>query len=219
MTKKDEELHDAVCRELKWDTRVNEEAITVQVKQGVVTLDGTTSNWAKRLTAQEAAHRVVGVRAVDNRLEVRLSQAETRTDADLTQAVRNALDSDVFIPQARIRGTVSAGQVVLEGHVDLCSQRDDAARAVRNIRGVRSVLNRIVVRPVADDPRAVQQSIEAALERRTEREARRINLDVHDGKVILSGVVRSWADRQSVVGAAKGTPGVRSVDDRLSVEP
>ena len=46
-----------------------------------------------------------------------------------------------------------------------------------------------------------------------------INLDVHDGKVILSGVVHSWAERQSVVGAAKGTPGVRSVDDRLSVEP
>jgi len=42
---------------------------------------------------------------------------------------------------------------------------------------------------------------------------------VHEGKVILSGAVHSWAERQSVVGAAKGTPGVRIVDDRLHIEP
>jgi osmotically-inducible protein OsmY len=58
----------------------------------------------------------------------------------------------------------------------------------------------------------------SALERRHERSARRINLDVHDGKVIVSGVVHSFAERQSVIGAAKGTWGVRSVDDRLSIE-
>jgi osmotically-inducible protein OsmY len=156
---------------------------------------------------------------VVNRLVVQLDEGGACSDAELLQAVRGALDWDVFIPKARIRSSVSHCRVVLEGQVDFCSQRDDAARTVRNIRGVRSVLNRIEVRPVADNPHSVQKAIEAALERRADREARGINLDVHDGKVILTGVVHSWAERQSVVGAAKGTPGVRSVDDRLSVEP
>lgn len=218
MLKTDDELRDAVKRELTWETRVAEQAIAVQVEQQIVTLEGTVSNWAERLTAEEAAHRVVGVHDVVNRLDVRLNEDEACSDVELLQAVRSALDWDVLIPKTRIRSTVNEGRVVLEGHVDFCSQRDDAARAVRNIRGVRGVLNRIEVRPSAHSPHSVQKAIEAALERRAERGARRINLDVHDGKVILSGVVHSWAERQSVVGAAKGTPGVRSVDDRLSVE-
>jgi len=218
MTKSDEELRDAVTRELIWDNRIDQETITVQVARRVALLEGTAANWAARLAAQESAQRVVGVREVDTRLDVRLSPEDTRSDAELSQAVRNALDWDVFIPRTRIRSSVSSGRVVLEGQVDFCSQREDAARAIRNIRGIRSVLNRIEVHPTADEPYLVQKSIEAALERRAEREARRINLDVHDGKVILSGVVHSWAERQSVVGAAKGTPGVRSVDDRLSIE-
>jgi len=60
---------------------------------------------------------------------------------------------------------------------------------------------------------------EAALERRVDRRARLINIDVHDGKVILSGIVHSLAERRSVVAAAEGTSGVRSVDDRLSIAP
>jgi osmotically-inducible protein OsmY len=169
MTKTDEELCEEVARELKWDARLNETAISVHVERQIVTLEGTVANWGERLTAQEAAHRVAGVRDVNNRLEARLSEDEACPDAELSQAVRSALDWEV--------------------------------------------------RPSADDPYLVQKAIEAALERRAEREARRINLDVHEGKVILSGVVHSWAERQSVVGAAKATPGVRSVDDRLSIEP
>jgi osmotically-inducible protein OsmY len=219
MLKTDEELRDAVTHELNWETRLCEHTISVRVERRVTVLEGTVASWAERLIAGEAAQRVVGVHDVVNRLEVRLSIAETCSDSALMQAVRTALDWDVFIPKGRIRSGVNDGKVVLEGHVDFCSQRDDAGRAVRNIRGVRCVLNRIEVKPPADNPHLVQKAIEAALERRAERKARGINLDVHDGKVILSGVVHSWAERQSVVGAAKGTPGVRSVDDRLSVEP
>ena len=39
---------------------------------------------------------------------------------------------------------------------------------------------------------------ERALERRAEREARRINVAVKDGVVTLSGSVQSWAERNAV---------------------
>ncbi|MEI9949097.1 MAG: BON domain-containing protein [Pseudomonadota bacterium] len=223
MTKTDREISEAVACELKWDTKVDQHAILVQVDRGGVILVGTVGSWAERLAAQEAAHRVSGVREVSNRIEVELTHEARRTDAQLAQSVRCALDWDVFIPQANIRSSAIGGQVILEGQVDYCSQRDDAERVVRNIRGVRRVLNQISVAPIVGfgvgEAHQVQKSIEATLERRAEHEARRINLDVHDGKVILSGVVRSWAERQLVVGVAKGTRGVRSVDDRLSIEP
>jgi osmotically-inducible protein OsmY len=68
-------------------------------------------------------------------------------------------------------------------------------------------------------PHEVRKSIEAALARHAEREAMRVGLDVQDGRVILSGVVHSWTEKETVLGAARGTPGVRTVDDRLRIEP
>jgi osmotically-inducible protein OsmY len=63
-----------------------------------------------------------------------------------------------------------------------------------------------------DEIRAQQYS-------RTEREVRRIRIDVRDGVVTLSGAVGSPAERRSIVGAARFTSGVRSVEDKLHVEP
>jgi len=219
MTRTDAEIREAVLLELEWDTRVEDGGIDVEVIHGVVALTGRVGSWASRVLAQEAAQRVAGVLDVANDVDVVLSPSAIRSDVDLLRAVRSSLDWDVFIPKTRIHTSVVDGLLTLEGEVDHFSQRDDAEKAVRNIQGIRRLFNKIRVKPAAAAPHEVQKSIEAALERRAAREARRINLDVHEGKVILSGAVHSWAERQSVVGAAKGTPGVRIVDDRLHIEP
>jgi osmotically-inducible protein OsmY len=63
------------------------------------------------------------------------------------------------------------------------------------------------------------KAIEQALERRAEREARRIHVEVRDGTATLTGTVHSWAERKSVLAAARFTPGVRAIEDHLHVEP
>jgi osmotically-inducible protein OsmY len=220
MKRTDAELHNAVLNELAWDTQVEDADIAVAVEKGVVTLTGTVTSWGARLAAREAAYRISGVLDVDSRLEVEVKVGSARrSDIDIAAAVRNALDWDVFIPDTRIQATVSDGQVTLQGEADHYSQRHDAEETVAHIGGVRRVVNEIVVKPPHPAPTDIRKSIEAALERRATREARRINLEVHDGRVILSGTVHSWAERKSVVGAARSAPGVRSVDDRLTIEP
>jgi osmotically-inducible protein OsmY len=216
--KTDSEIQQAVLRELKWDTRVEETDVGVAVHGGVVTLTGTVSSWAKRVAAQEAAHRVGGVLDVANDIEVELPGSD-KSDTDIARAVRTALEWDVFVPEKRIQSTVSHGWVTLEGDVDYWTQRDDAERAVRNLSGVRGVANKIEIKPPKVIPQEVRRSIEEALERHAEREARRIELDVRDGRVSLTGVVHSWAEREAVIGAARGTPGVRTVDPHLRIEP
>jgi osmotically-inducible protein OsmY len=215
--KTDSQLQQDVLRELKWDTRVDETEVGVQVKDGVVALTGVVSSWAKKIAAQEAAHRVMGVLDVANDLEVQ--GLSTRTDADIARAVRIALEWDVFVPHQRIRTTVSQGVVTLEGSADYWSQRDDAQRAIKNLEGVRGIINRIEVKPPIVPTDRMRQSIEAALERHAEREARRVSLDVENGRVTVSGVVGSYGEREAVVGAVRGTPGVRAVDDKLRIEP
>ena len=218
MKKTDSEIQQAVLRELKWDTRVEETHVGVEVDAGVVTLTGAVSSWAKRMAAQEAAHRVAGVLYVGNDVHV-VPGSSGRTDTDIARAVRQALEWDVFVPEGRIRSTVSDGWVTLEGDVDYWSQREDAERAIRNLVGVRGVSDKIEIKPPKVIPYDVRKSIEDALERQAEREAKRIALDVRDGRVSLSGIVHSWAEKMAVIGAVKGTPGVRSVDDQLRIEP
>jgi osmotically-inducible protein OsmY len=219
MEKTDSEIKKAVLRELEWDTRVEETDVGVAVNEGVVTLTGTVSSWAKMMAAQEAAHRVTGVLDVANDIKVKVLGSAVRNDTDIARAVRNALEWDVFVPDTRIRSTVSDGWVTLEGDVDFWNQRDDAEKAVRNLSGVHGVSNKIEIKLLKVIPTDVRESIEKALERRAEREARRIDLDVRDGRVALSGVVHSWAEREAVIGAAKGTLGVRAIEDHLRIEP
>jgi len=217
--KSDTQIHHDVLEELKWDSRVYETEVGVQVDGGVVTLTGTVTSWAKRLAAQEAARRVIGVLDVANDINVKVPGGLVRTDTEIAQAVRRTLEWDVFVPEQKITSTVTDGWVTLEGTVERWSQREDAERAVRNLTGVKIVVNKITVTPAKPVTGDVRKAIEQALERRAEREARQIGVDLRDGTVTLTGPVHSWAERKSVLAAARFTPGVRAVEDHLRTEP
>jgi osmotically-inducible protein OsmY len=217
--KTDAQIHHDVLEELKWDSRVDETEVGVQVAAGVVTLTGTVPSWAKRLAAQEAAHRVIGVLDVANDISVKVPGGLARTDTEIAQAVRQALQWDVFVPDDKITCTVTDGWVTLDGAVERASERNDAERAVRNLTGVKVVVNRITVKPAKPVAEDVRRAVEQALERRAEREARRIHVDVKDGTVTLTGAVHSWAERKSVVAAARFTRGVQAIEDHLRTEP
>jgi osmotically-inducible protein OsmY len=219
VTKTDSEIQKDVLRELTWDTRVEATDVGVEVDKGVVTLSGTVSSWGKRHAAAEAAHRVSGVLDVANDVVVRTPGTSRLTDTDIARAVRNALVWDVFVPDDRIRSTVSDGVVLLEGDVDSLRELKDAERAVRNLAGVRAVTSLIEVRPAAVSASHVRQSIEEALARRAQRESNRITFDVRGGLVRINGVVRSLAEKRAVVEAATAAPGVRELQDRLRVDP
>lgn len=214
---KDVELQQRVLRELEWDTRVDATEVGVEVHEGVVTLTGTVSSWAKRIAAQDAAHRVAGVLDVANDVTVNVPGSALRTDTDIAHAVRRALEWHALVPDERIITTVSGGHVTLEGQVDCWSEREDAEDAVQNLAGVRSVLNKIDVVPPSSVAFDVEDAIQNALERQAEREARRIVVEYAAGHVTLRGNVRSWAERQAVIGAARGTRGVKSVESRLAI--
>lgn len=217
--KTDTTIHRDVLDELKWDSRVDETEVGVEVDKGVVTLTGTVTSWAKRSAAEEAARRVIGVLDVANDIKVKLPGSLARTDTEIAQAVRHALQWDVYVPDERITSTVSDGWVTLDGFVDNWSERTDAERAIRNLAGVKGVVNRITVKPSKPITQDVRKAIEQVLERRAEREAKRIHVDVRDGVVTLTGAVHSWAERKSVVAAARFTHGVRDVEDHLRTEP
>src|SRR2546430_16817905 len=143
----DEDIQRDVLEELKWDIRVRPNEIGVAVKDGIVTLTGWVDSYLKKISAEEDAHRVPGVKAVVNDIEVRLPGSAERTDADLAKAVLNTLKWDAGIPTDKIDVTVSKGWVTLKGEVEYGFQKRLAERAVERLSGVKGVTNLIVVKP------------------------------------------------------------------------
>jgi osmotically-inducible protein OsmY len=215
-TRIDAEVQADVIAELKWEPRVQAPEIGVSVKDGVVTLTGWVDSYTKRWAAEEAAHRVRGVKAVANGVEVRLAATGERTDAEIAAAAVRALEWDAVLVPEKIEVTVSRGWVTLKGTVDWEYKKREAERAVRNLAGVKGVSNLIDVKPSLK-PADIKKEVEQALVRSAHTDAQRITVEVEGNKVILRGTVRSWAEREEAARAAWKAPGVTMVDNRITV--
>lgn len=214
----DKDLKQHVQSALDWEPSLDASDIGVAVDEAVVTLRGNVRSYAEKVVAERVALRVFGVKGVANDLSVHLPNLFERTDTELAQAAVAALKWNTMIPADRTTVTVTNGWLTLHGTLDWQYQKDAAARAIRDLPGVKGVTNSIAVQPrvKAGD---VRDKIEAAFKRSAEIDARRVNVTAQDGKVILSGHVRSWAERQEAEHAAWAAPGVTNVDDRLTVVP
>jgi osmotically-inducible protein OsmY len=218
-TKSDSQIKTDVLNELKWDSTVDETEVGVQVKDGIVTLTGNISAYPKKLAARDAAHRVYGVLDVVDSMQVRIPSIWERTDEDVARAVRNNLQWDVLVPDDRLTSTVSKGTVTLQGNVDTWAQRWDAERSIQRLTGVKNVINQIAIAAKPVIPAQIKREIEEALERRTEREAKRLDVSVQDGIVTLTGTVRSWGEKNAIERVALNAPGVCRINDQTTVDP
>ena len=216
-TRSDNNIRDDVLLELKWDPKISSASdIAIAVKDGVVTLSGFVPSFWEKDAAEKAVKRVYGVRGIANDIEVKLFWQ--RTDPEIARDAVHELESHVSIPADRIKVTVKDGWVTLEGTVDWEYQKSLAQSAMKKLKGVSGVTNKIQVTPKASAAE-VKSKIEEALRRSAELDARRITVEIEGSTVKLYGSVSSWAERDEAERAAWSAPGTTMVENHILVNP
>ena len=216
-SRSDNSIRDDVLLELKWDPKISSASdIAVAVKDGVVTLSGFVPSFWEKDAAEKAVKRVYGVRGIANDIQVKLFWR--RTDPEIARDAVHELESHVSIPADSIKITVKDGWVTLEGTVDWEYQSSVAESAMKKLKGVSGVTNKIQVRPKASAAE-VRSKIEEALRRSAELDARRITVAIEGSTVKLYGAVSSWAEREEAERAAWSAPGTTLVENHILVNP
>jgi osmotically-inducible protein OsmY len=219
----DAKIQRDVLEELCWEPRVDATQIGVTVKDGVVALAGSVQNYADKFQAEEAAKRVLGVKAIANDIVVQLVGSRQRTDGDIALAALNALKWDAKIPEDRIHVTVRDSWIILSGAVECQFEKEAADRAVRRLIGARGVTNSILVQPGtivdAAAESSIKKGIEAAFRRSADLDAHQIQVETSNSTVILRGEVQSWAERDDAERVAWSAPGITRVENNITITP
>jgi osmotically-inducible protein OsmY len=215
--KTDLEIQKDVMDEFRWEPLFKASEIGVAVKNGIVTLSGVVDNYVMKRAAEEAAIRVSGVNAVAEDIDVRLSTFGTTTDADLAQAVVNALKWNSSVPDEKFKVKVENKWVTLEGEVEYEFQRRATRNAVENLSGVLGINNKIKLVPKIKATE-IKNKINAAFQRSATVDANKITITADGSKVTLSGKVRSFVEKRDAERAAWAAPGVAQLENKIEID-
>ncbi|WP_426056537.1 BON domain-containing protein [Janthinobacterium sp. PSPC2-1] len=213
----DSEVRKNVEHELDWVADVTASDIAVAVKDGVVTLSGFAHSFGDKMRAERCVKGVAGVAGVANDIEVRLA-GQARPDPEIARDAVAALKAQLPSSSEAIKVVVQDGVLRLEGPVAWNYQRQRAEEAVHDVRGVRSVVNQISLRPSASAGE-VRQKIISAFQRSATVDAARLTVEARGPRVVLSGTVRSWTEREDAEKAAWNAPGVTEVENHVKINP
>jgi osmotically-inducible protein OsmY len=212
----DMKLKQTILDALEFDPSIDAASIGVSVDNGVVTLSGHVPTYFEKMKAEDIAIAIRGVKAIAQEIEVRPAGTHLTADDEIARRVLDVLRWSTTLPADAVKVKVQGGWLTLTGAVEWNFQREAAARAVRDMSGVKGVTNNIIITPKAT-PADLRDRIERALKRQAELDMNNIRVEVADGAVTLEGKVHSLAERRVAEQAVWAAPGIREVRDRLSV--
>ena len=215
--KNNQDLQTDVQNAIRWEPLLHAAEIGVTAKNGVVSLTGVVDSYAKKLEAENAAKKVIGVKAIVENIEVKFQNSWTKSDLEIANEVLDALKSNWSVPKDKVTVKVENGWLTLEGELPWNYQKEAAKSAVNFLAGVKRVTNNIKIKSNSHDA-IEKKDIEDAIGRSWSIDDSDIKVAVSGTTVTLSGTVNSWYQKEEAGRIAWNTPGIWHVKNELVVD-
>jgi hyperosmotically inducible protein len=193
---------------------------------GVVTLTGRVEDRDQKALAEDTVSNLPGVVSVINKIRVE-SEPSEHSDAWIAMKVRGSLLVHANVSATSTKVDVVNGTVLLTGTVDNPAQKDLTEAYAKDIEGVQSVNNQLVVKEPATtdtsmsvtmDDASITSQVKYELLTHRSTSALKTKVTTKDGVVMIAGDAASDAEKDLVSKIASGIRGVRSVDNEMAVK-
>ena len=148
---------------------------------------------------------------------IQAAPQEQPTDFEINSAVDRKLLHDSSVPGNDIDVGTEHGIVLFSGTVPNILAKERATTIAESVKGVRSVVNNLTVKPVSRTNHDIRMDVEAALLYDPATDAYEVTPTVNDGVVTLTGTVDSWQEKNLAASVAKGVRGVTGVNNDITV--
>lgn len=211
----DELLHRRIQKAMVEDHRLSGHAVEVEVRNGVVRLNGRVQSHRRKLAVHELVASLEGCRDVIN--EITVEPSGVLPDEKVAENVRAALDAHADITREVITVAVHGGKVTLQGNVASPWERQVAEDVALAARGVRSVNNMIMIDPDQElEDEVLSRSIAEALGYTRALRDAAIEVAVNADQAVLSGEVEHFWQKQTAEDVARRFR-VRTVRNEIRV--
>lgn len=223
----DGEIAADIEQKLRYDALLNDALIESRVKDGAVTLMGTVGSALEKNRAYNDAW-VAGVKSVNtDALKVdpnadpnalRKDKFTDKTDAQVKEAVQDALVYDPRVNSFNVVASVNNGSVTLTGTVANLKAKRAAEEDARNVVGVWRVTNNIMTKAENIASSALDANLDWALIADPVVDQYQVNTTVRNGLVTLQGTVDTYYEKMHAGNVVADLTGVTGVVNNLKVK-
>ncbi|MBK9990722.1 MAG: BON domain-containing protein [Verrucomicrobia bacterium] len=221
----DRKIEDAAKASYNYQT-VLEDHVKVKAQDGVVTLTGTVQDKDEKALAVDTVENLPGVTSVKNEIKVE-SKFPEHSDGWVALKIRSRLLVKANVSATGTKVAVQDGVVTLSGTADNSAQKELTEVYAKDIDGVKSVKNEIVIKdtPPAKqtvgekiDDASITSQVKFALLSHKATSALKTKVTTNDGVVMISGVASNDAKKSLVTKLAQDVRGTKSVTNDMTVK-
>ena len=237
----DDRIESSVKDSYVFKTYLKGDDITVQSKDGAVTLTGTVAEGYYKKLAGETVAGLPGVVSVNNKLEEKGEVQAENSDAWLVEKVKSTLWFHRNVNATETKVFATDGVVTLLGKATSAAQKDLTTEYAKDVEGVKDVKNEMTVLPSAMESNktiankttagekidAIGESIDnasvTALVKMTlmyhrSTSALKTTVETKDGVVNLGGSAKNAAEKDLTTKLVSDVYGVKQVVNTMTVE-
>lgn len=227
----DRKIEDAAKSSYNYQT-VLDGQVKVKSADGVVTLTGTVQDKDDKALAVDTVENLPGVVSVKNEIEVKSTHPEN-SDGWMALKIRSRLLVKGNVSATSTNVAVNGGVVTLTGTADSLAQKELTTAYAKDIVGVKSVKNDMVVaekKAVANtaentttvgekiDDASITSQVKFALLSHKSTSALKTKVTTTDGVVRVTGDVSTAAEKSLVTKLASDVRGTKSVTNDMVVK-